>query len=216
MAISNERILAITDNEVRLRVRANRRTDKCPIVHLSGTEFIARFLTHVLPPGFKRIRHYGLLVPAHKRPRLAAARAALGAPQPNPRVLETVADFLKRIDRLESMRCPHCGGRMVMAGTLAPVRPGQQARGRRDPCGPRPTTCPSAQRPCHALPGSLCEPPLAPGSKHLRTPRRHHKGPCRTTLRRIRSCRAPCQPMQNACTWPLPAYNPHSHRRAGG
>ncbi|TVT68991.1 MAG: IS91 family transposase [Denitromonas halophila] len=129
VAISNERIVAITEREVRLRVRAKERGGKCPVVRLSGTEFIGRFLTHVLPPGFKRIRHYGLLAPAHKQARLAAARVALDAPQPNPRVLETVADFLKRIDRLESMRCPYCGGHMVISGTLAPIRPGQQARG---------------------------------------------------------------------------------------
>jgi hypothetical protein len=129
VAISNERIVAITEREVLFRVRAREPGQKRPIVRLSASEFIGRFLTHVLPPGFKRIRHYGLLAPAHKRPRLAAARAALDAPQPDPQVLETVVDFLKRIERLESMRCPHCGGAMVSMGTLAPARPGVQARG---------------------------------------------------------------------------------------
>ncbi|WP_367142090.1 transposase [Propionivibrio sp.] len=76
VAISNERIVGIDGNDVLFRVRADRSTGKKRTIHLPGTEFIGRFLHHVLPPGFKRIRHYGLLSPARKNG-LAAARAAL-------------------------------------------------------------------------------------------------------------------------------------------
>ncbi|WP_294251379.1 transposase [Propionivibrio sp.] len=77
VAISNERIVGIDGNDVLFRVRADRSTGKKRTIHLPGTEFIGRFLHHVLPPGFKRIRHYGLLSPARKKNGLAAAWAAL-------------------------------------------------------------------------------------------------------------------------------------------
>ena len=93
VAISNERILGIDGHEVLLRVRADDASGRKRTLRVPGTEFIDRFLQHVLPCGFKRIRHYGLLAPAHKRTHLAAARAALGAPPPQPVVIETVAAF---------------------------------------------------------------------------------------------------------------------------
>ncbi|MBK8892525.1 MAG: transposase [Propionivibrio sp.] len=69
VAISNERIVGIDGNDVLFRVRADRSTGKKRTIHLPGTEFIGRFLHHVLPPGFKRIRHYGLLSPGPKEER---------------------------------------------------------------------------------------------------------------------------------------------------
>ena len=97
VAISNERIVGIDGNDVLFRVRADRSTGKKRTIHLPGTEFIGRFLHHVLPPGFKRIRHYGLLSPARKKNGLAAARAALGVPPPHPEVIESVDEFLRRV-----------------------------------------------------------------------------------------------------------------------
>ena len=83
VAISNERIVAIGQTEVAFRVRVNGEGGgKKRTLRLPGTEFIKRFVQHVLPRGFKRIRHYGLLGAAHKSTRLAAARTALAAPQP--------------------------------------------------------------------------------------------------------------------------------------
>lgn len=128
VAISNERIAAIEATDVALRVRADAHGGK-RIVRLSGPEFIGRFLTHVLPPGFKRIRHYGLLGPAHKQARLACARAALNAPQPAPAVVESVAQFIKRIDRLALLSCPHCGrGYFIPVETIPPLSAQYQPR----------------------------------------------------------------------------------------
>jgi hypothetical protein len=77
---------------------------------------------HVLPKGFKRIRHYGLIGPAHKAARLAAARLALHAPVPDPVVVESVAAFMHRIDQHERLRCPHCGkGQFVPTAAIVPV-----------------------------------------------------------------------------------------------
>lgn len=107
VAISNERILGIEGDQIRLRVRPGpdhgRRT-----VSLPAQEFIARFMRHVLPRGFKRIRHYGLLAPRHKAQRLAQARAALHVPEPQTSAIETAQAFLRRVASLDLARCPHC------------------------------------------------------------------------------------------------------------
>ena len=79
----------------------------------------------VLPSGFKRIRHYGVLAPSRKGARLPVARAALGVPPPNPTVIESVAQFMTRVTRLEWARCPQCGvGHRVVCGPLPRVRAG--------------------------------------------------------------------------------------------
>ena len=123
VAISNERILGIEHGEVVFRVRADATSGRKRTVRLAGAEFIERFLTHVLPKGFKRIRHYGLLAPAHKARRLALARAALDAPAPDPAVIDSVAQFLQRVARIECNACPHCGaGHFAVIETLAPLR----------------------------------------------------------------------------------------------
>jgi hypothetical protein len=121
VAISNERILGIDGDDVLLRVRADPSSGNKRTVRIAGTEFIGRFLLHVLPAGFKRIRHYGLLSPARKKDALAAARQALGAPAPQPAVIESVAQFLGRVARIEHLNCPHCGcGQFRVVAVMAP------------------------------------------------------------------------------------------------
>ena len=125
VAISNERIVAVDDREVRFRVRAQTSGPTKRTLALPAQTFIDRFLLHVLPKGFKRIRHYGILGPAGKAVKLARARAALSAPAPDPVVVESVAAFMDRIDRAEWARCPHCGdGAFVPTAAIAPTRAG--------------------------------------------------------------------------------------------
>lgn len=120
VAISNERILGIDGETVRFRVRDAQHGKRT--VCLPASTFIGRFLRHVLPQGFKRIRHYGLLGSAHKAAHLAAARAALNAPIPEPAVIESVAAFLKRVERFEWLCCPHCQqGRFAVLQGIAPT-----------------------------------------------------------------------------------------------
>lgn len=119
VAISNERIVGIANEQVAFRVRADT-AGKKRTLRLPGGEFIARFLLHVLPGGFKRIRHYGLLSPARKKVGLTAARAALAVPLPEAAIIESVAVFLRRVARLESMCCPHCGGQFQVTASLLP------------------------------------------------------------------------------------------------
>ena len=106
-AIGHERLVGIAGDQVRLRVRADARGGR-RTVSMPGVEFIARFLQHVLPDGFKRIRHYGLLAPAGKARRLAAARRLLGMPAPNPQAIEDAQAFMRRVAAIEINCCPNC------------------------------------------------------------------------------------------------------------
>ena len=124
VAISNERIVGIDAQGVRLRVRSDDHGGKRTVV-IAGPTFIARFLQHVLPTGFKRIRHYGLLSPALKTKRLAAARAALAMPAANEQAREDAAAFLKRVAGIDVSCCPHCRvGRWRTTEVLPPQRAG--------------------------------------------------------------------------------------------
>ena len=121
VAISNERIIGMEGSAVRFRMRDSANGNRKKVVRMEASEFIGRFMQHVLPKGFKRIRHYGLIGPAHKAANLAAARAALEAPAPDPVVIETVAEFMKRVASIEWLNCPHCReGRFVVIETIPP------------------------------------------------------------------------------------------------
>lgn len=79
VAISNHRLLSCTDTEIRFRYKDYAHGNRRKVMALAPTEFIRRFLLHVLPAGFMRIRHYGILANRTKRAKLAAARVALDA-----------------------------------------------------------------------------------------------------------------------------------------
>lgn len=124
VAISNERILGMDGNSVRFRVRDSANGNRKKMMRLEAGEFIGRFMQHVLPGGFKRIRHYGLLGPAHKTANLAAARAALEAPAPDPVVVESVEAFMRRVAGIEWLNCPHCHeGRFHVVQAVPPHLP---------------------------------------------------------------------------------------------
>ncbi len=128
--IQLERIVAIGEHEVAFRVRVNGDGGKKRTLRVPGTEFIKRFVQHVLPRGFKRIRHYGLLGAAHKSAHLAAARTALAAPQPQPAVIESVAAFMQRVAKIEWAACPHCRlGQFKLVQAIAPHPRCQPSRG---------------------------------------------------------------------------------------
>jgi hypothetical protein len=85
---------------------------------LPNHEFIRRFLTHVLPKGFHRIRHYGLLASANRASNIVRARELLAVPvqSKQPDTSETAA-----LDKPRSLprSCPCCGGRMMIIETFA-------------------------------------------------------------------------------------------------
>lgn len=74
VAISSDRILDMTRNTVCFRMRDSANGNRKKVVRMEADGFIDRFMQHILPNKFKRIRHYGLIGPAHKAAKLAAAR----------------------------------------------------------------------------------------------------------------------------------------------
>jgi hypothetical protein len=120
VAISNERLVRCDAESVGLRVRdRDQRTGR--LINLPSQVFIARYLQHVLPDGFKRIRHYGLLSAACKGAGLAQARCALDVMTPSRAVIETVAAFMQRVANAQWERCPHCAnGHYIVAEAIAP------------------------------------------------------------------------------------------------
>jgi hypothetical protein len=106
-AIGNERIRVVSDAAVVFTVRDNEQGGKRRVT-LQGTEFVRRFMLHVLPGGIKRIRHYGVLASACKGAKLPAARAALGMPALNAPAVECAKEFMARVARFDLLLCPCC------------------------------------------------------------------------------------------------------------
>ena len=90
---------------------------------LDAAEFIRRFLLHVLPSGFRRIRHYGLFAGTVRAHNIERVRLLLAAPERSP--AETDPDFEDRDTGGPSpvRRCPCCGGRMIIVETFEGARP---------------------------------------------------------------------------------------------
>jgi Putative transposase len=111
VAISNRRLLAFDETGVTFRCKDYRRdgADRHRVMTLNADEFIRRFLLHVLPRGFHRIRHYGLLAGSARKVSLARARELL-AVAPPPEVPEEPLDVRPP--------CPCCGGHMIIIETF--------------------------------------------------------------------------------------------------
>ena len=122
-AISNERLVSQDAGVVRFRYKDYAHGNGRKVMSLDAVEFLRRFALHVLPRGFNRIRHYGLLANRNKRALLAQARAALQVPAPPPcaSMRESVAVFWQRIAGVDLTRCPHChAGTLRVVAILAP------------------------------------------------------------------------------------------------
>jgi Putative transposase/Transposase zinc-binding domain len=118
VAIANGRLLACENGLVRFRWKDYRANNKSKVMTLDADEFIRRFLLHVLPRGFRRIRHFGFLANACRAAKIAAIRAALQAPQPQSPPIAN-ADYRQRYATLTGHRidqCPVCGGKMIDLG----------------------------------------------------------------------------------------------------
>ena len=89
---------------------------------LDAAEFIPRFLMHVLPTGFHRIRHYGLFASAVRAQNVERARELLAMPKGTPEHSGAKADNDAESPAAAD-RCPCCGGRMIIIETFDGVRP---------------------------------------------------------------------------------------------
>jgi hypothetical protein len=123
VAISNNRLLDIENDQVRFQWKDYRNGDQVTTMTLSADEFIRRFLLHVLPNGFQRIRYYGFLGNRYRQEKLDQCRRLLGMQTPNPDPAPPPEqDYRDRYEELTgcSLRqCPQCQrGRMVLVGIL--------------------------------------------------------------------------------------------------
>lgn len=111
VAIVNSRLLSLSDGKVCFRWKDYRQDGKRKVMTLEAGEFIRRFLLHVLPDGFHRIRHYGLFANGHRADKLALCRKLLEVPSsPTDSDSDDVED--EQCPDKEPPPCPCCGGRM--------------------------------------------------------------------------------------------------------
>ncbi len=135
VAIANSRLVALDDKRVIFKwtdYRAKGR-ERHKTMTLAAHEFIRRFLIHVLPSGFHRIRHYGLFANGGRADNLARARRLLAMPAP-----EVEPEEIPAVESSEppslNLPCPCCGGRMIIVETFeyatAPRAPPRFGNGR--------------------------------------------------------------------------------------
>jgi hypothetical protein len=115
VAISNHRLVAVTDDTVSFRWKDYRHGSQIRTLTLDVDEFLRRFLLHVLPKRFVRIRYFGLLAPRCRTHDLATSRTVLAVAPPPPVTAAAVGSTPMR-----SWPCPRCGAPMRIGERLTP------------------------------------------------------------------------------------------------
>ncbi len=113
----------MNDGQVTFRYRDRADGNQSKIMTLDAGEFLRRFLLHILPQGFMRIRHYGLLANRSRRTLLESCRQLLEVPSetPPPAPPETWQDLLQRLTGKDPTLCPRCGqGHLLLQSSLLP------------------------------------------------------------------------------------------------
>jgi hypothetical protein len=125
VAISNNRPLDIEDGTVRFRWKDYRDRNRQKIMTVSADEFIRRFLLHVLPEGFHRVRYYGFLGHRHRAEKLARCRELLRMPIPKPLGDQCQKDYREHYEELTGVslkQCPVCHkGQMITIETIESI-----------------------------------------------------------------------------------------------
>jgi len=126
-AIANSRLVAIDEDKVAFTFKDYRRNGKRKVMRLEAYEFIRRFLLHVLPDGFHRIRHYGFLANGHRLEKLELCRSLIEA-QASQESAGEAGGVGNGRPAEESCKgdiivCPECGGTMRRIGHLSPMKP---------------------------------------------------------------------------------------------
>jgi hypothetical protein len=124
VALSNNRLLDIDQDKVTFRYKDYRHDSQQKTMTLDAEEFIRRFLLHVLPDGFQRIRYYGFLGNRYREEKLARCRQLLGMAPCEPPASEASQDYRDRCEELigsSLWECPVCHrGRMAVVAILPP------------------------------------------------------------------------------------------------
>jgi hypothetical protein len=130
VAISNARLLGFEDGMVRFRYKDYAHGNRKRVMTLPALEFVRRLLLHVLPTGFMRIRHYGILANRHRHEKLALCRQLLGSgTAAEPESPEETKETRENPSSITPTRvCPVCGaGRMIVIKELPPMPVGREA-----------------------------------------------------------------------------------------
>jgi hypothetical protein len=107
-AIANHRLVAMQGDQVTFKWRDRANGDQPKLLTLPAEEFLSRFLCHVLPSGFMRIRHFGFLANRSKQQALAACREHLQI-SPPPAEEKSMIDLMLELTGVDITACPHCG-----------------------------------------------------------------------------------------------------------
>ena len=121
VAISNRRLVRIDADGVAFQYKDYRacHRERWKTMTLAPHEFIRRFLSHVLPKGFHRIRHYGLFANGNRAANIARARELLNLSAPTKDKADDVEDANPDEMRILNFPCPCCGGRMIIIEVFA-------------------------------------------------------------------------------------------------
>ena len=119
VAISNNRLEELKDGQVRFTYKDYKHEQRRKVMTISADEFLRRFLLHILPDSFQRIRHYGLLGNRRRAENLARCRELLAMPAPGPEPEGNYQERLQRLTGQDPLLCPHCRtGKMVRIAVL--------------------------------------------------------------------------------------------------
>jgi hypothetical protein len=108
VAISNNRLKELKDGQVTFAYKHYKHEQRQKLMTLSADEFLRRFLLHVLPDGFQRIRHYGLLANRHRAENLARCRELLHMLTPIPSSQPDYSERYRQLTGKDLLQCPHC------------------------------------------------------------------------------------------------------------
>jgi len=124
VALSNQRLVALHNGRVSFRWKDYRDSQKQKVMTVSAEEFIRRFPLHALPPGFQRIRYYGLLAHCQRAAKLHRCREQLAAPMADPLPCpQDYREFYAALTGDNLQLCPECRmGTMVRIELLPPCR----------------------------------------------------------------------------------------------
>ena len=124
VALSNDRLVKFKGDQVTIRYRDSDDSDKIKCMTLDAFEFIRRFLLHILPDQFMKIRHYGILSNRNRNTKLPKCKEILGVSTNQNHEVEkpTWEELLTRITGIDPRLCPHCGkGKMILKEVLLPT-----------------------------------------------------------------------------------------------
>jgi hypothetical protein len=123
-AIANTRLTTVDGDQVAFAYKDYRHRSRHKVMRLEPDEFIRRFLLHVLPDGFHRIRHYGFLANGHRAGKIERCRAAIAAQEceNTTSIGQAPRSATQKTATSEIKPCPACGGVMRTIGDLPPAR----------------------------------------------------------------------------------------------